>query len=53
MHTDTFKVTIRRVRPGAWRDLKRDWERWSLGERIVLGVLAASTLLLLSLTRLS
>jgi len=49
MHTDTFKIAERRVRPGAWRDIQRDWERWSLGERIVLGVIASSILMLLSL----
>ena len=46
MHTDTFKVTIRR--PGALRDLQRDWERWSLGERIAMGMVAAAMLLSLA-----
>ena len=35
-------------RPGALRDLQRDWERWSLGERIAMGTVAASTLILLA-----
>jgi hypothetical protein len=42
MHTDTFRVAIRRVRPGALRDIRRDWESWSLGEKIAVAALACS-----------
>ncbi len=42
MHTDTFRVAIRRVRPGAWRDIRRDWESWSLAEKIAIAALACS-----------
>jgi hypothetical protein len=34
-------------RPGALRDLQRDWKRWSLGERIAMGTVAALSLPLL------
>ena len=42
MRTDTFRVAIRRVRPGALRDIRRDWESWSLGEKIAIAALAGS-----------
>jgi len=42
MHTDTFRVAIRRVRPGAWRDIRRDWESWSLAEKISIAALVFS-----------
>jgi hypothetical protein len=42
MHTDTFRVAIRRVRPGALRDIQRDWESWNLGEKIAIAALAFS-----------
>jgi hypothetical protein len=47
MHTDTFRVAIRRVRPGALRDIRRDWESWNLGEKIAMAALACSLSLLL------
>ena len=50
MPTDTFGVTIRRARPGALRDIQRDWESWNPGEKIAIVALCCS-LSLLSLGR--
>ena len=54
MFADSVKDTnnTRHARPGALRDLKRDWESWSLGEKIVMAMIASCALALLSLTHL-
>jgi len=48
MRTKSFDrmAVLRQTRPGALRDIQRDWERWTTGERIALGVIATSTFLL-------
>ncbi|HTP77101.1 MAG TPA: hypothetical protein VMJ73_08965 [Rhizomicrobium sp.] len=39
------------ARPSGLRDLQRDWQRWSLGERIAMALVASTFLTLLSLIR--
>jgi hypothetical protein len=51
MFADTGTHEVRHVRPGALRDLRRDWQSWSLAEKIVMALIPASMLLLLSLVR--
>ena len=51
MLADTGTHEVRHVRPGALRDLRRDWESWSLAEKIVMAMIPAVSLLLLSLVR--
>ena len=51
MLADTGTHEVRHVRPGALRDLQRDWQSWSLAEKIALAMITASSLLLLSLVR--
>jgi hypothetical protein len=36
-------------RPSSLRDMQRDWESWSLGERIAMAAVASSCFTLLSL----
>lgn len=38
----------RHARPGLWRDLSRDWTRWSTAERMMAMTFAASPLYLLT-----
>ena len=49
MHTDTFRVAIRRVRPGAWRDMQRDWESWNASDKIAIAIMLCCSLSLLSI----
>jgi hypothetical protein len=48
-NTSEAKSEIRRARPGALRDIQRDWERWNLGERIAIGIVICCSLSLLSI----
>ena len=50
MFADTGTHEVRHVRPGALRDLRRDWQSWSLAEKIAIAMITAS-LVLLSLVR--
>ena len=36
-------------RPSSLRDMQRDWDSWSLGERIAMAAIASSCFTLLSL----
>ena len=49
MLADSVKNTsaARPARPGALRDLKRDWQSWSLGEKFALAMITALSLLAL------
>ena len=39
----------RHARPNALRDLQRDWQSWTMGERVAIVMLASCILALLSL----
>ena len=45
-------IVARHARPSALRDLKRDWESWSLLEKLAMAMIASCALVLLSLTHL-
>ena len=51
MLADTGTHEVRHVPPGALRDLQRDWESWSLLEKVAMAMIPAASLLLLSLLR--
>lgn len=36
------QVTLAARTPGQWQDLKRDWQRWSRGERVAAECLLAA-----------
>ena len=42
-------AALRQTQPNALRDIQRDWESWTTGERIVIAMVASSTFALLSL----
>lgn len=42
-------AALRHTRPSTLRDIQRDWERWTTGERIALAMIATSTFLLVML----
>ena len=46
MFADSIKQanSDRHAQPSALRDLRRDWERWSIGERIAIVMIASSTI---------
>lgn len=44
MFADSIKQADRHAQPSALRDLRRDWERWSIGERIAIVMIASSTI---------
>lgn len=51
MFADSIKHTngMHDARPNALRDLRRDWQRWTIGERIAIVAASSVTLALLSL----
>ena len=53
MFADSIKRanSDRHAQPSALRDLRRDWESWSIGERVAIVMLASSVLALFSLAR--
>jgi hypothetical protein len=48
MFADSIKHanSDRQAQPSALRDLRRDWESWSIGERIAIVMIASSTVVL-------
>ncbi|MGZ5931346.1 MAG: hypothetical protein ACXWLC_00645 [Rhizomicrobium sp.] len=49
MISDALPAQSKAVRLSTWRDVQRDWESWSLGERIAMAFIASSIFTLLSL----